>query len=73
MTAKELREKETPALQEELDGLRKRLFELRTQAVTEKVEDTSQFRKSRRDLARILTVLRQRELESAAGNAAAPK
>lgn len=61
---KETTEKETPALQEELGGLRKKLFELRTQAVTEKVEDTSQFRKGKREIARILTVLRQRELAS---------
>lgn len=57
---KELREKQTPALQEELKGMRKRLFDLRTQAVTEKVEDTSQFRKIRHDIARILTELHDR-------------
>lgn len=60
MKPKELRDKETPALQEELKGLRKRMFELRTQAVTEKVEDTSQYLKIRRDVARILTELNTR-------------
>lgn len=60
MKAKELREKETPALNEELKTLRKRMFELRTQAVTEKVEDNSQFRKVRRDIARLLTERRSR-------------
>lgn len=63
MAAKELKEKETPALKEDLNNLRKKLFELRTQAVTEKVEDTSQFLKSRKEIARINTLLRQRELE----------
>ncbi len=64
-TAKTLNDKETPALKEELNNIRKKLFELRTQAVTEKVEDTSQFRKSKKDLARIMTVLKQRETEAA--------
>lgn len=65
MAAKGLKEKETPALKEELTGLRKKLFELRSQAVTEKVEDTSQFRKNKKEVARILTALRQRDLEAA--------
>jgi len=60
----DLKEKETPALKEELNNLRKKLFELRTQAVTEKVEDTSQFLKNRKEVARINTVLRQRDLEA---------
>lgn len=65
MKAKELKEKETPALNEELKTLRKRMFELRTQAVTEKVEDTSQFTKIRRDVARILTELNSRNRKQA--------
>lgn len=64
MAAKDLKEKETPALKEELNNLRKKLFELRTQAVTEKVEDTSQFLKNRKEVARINTILRQRDLEA---------
>ena len=39
----------------ELKQLRARLFELRTQAVTEKIEDPTQFRKTRREVARLLT------------------
>lgn len=69
MAAKELKEKETPALREELANLRKKQFELRTQSVTEKVEDTSQFRKGRKEIARILTVLHQRTLQEAAARA----
>ena len=34
------------------------------QAVTEKLEDPSQLRKTRKDIARMQTVLRQRALES---------
>jgi len=60
------KDKESPAVAEELKGLRRKLFELRTQAVTEKVEDTTQFRKNRRDVARILTALRQRAPQTTA-------
>ena len=59
MTPKEIREKETEHLKHELDEKRKHLFHLRTQAVTEKLEDPSQLGKTRRDIARIKTVLRQ--------------
>ena len=44
----------------ELERLRRHLFDLRTQAVTEKLEDPSQLLKARRDVARVLTVLRER-------------
>ena len=38
------------------------MFDLRTQAVTEKLEDPSQLRKTRREIAQIKTILRQREV-----------
>jgi large subunit ribosomal protein L29 len=63
MTTKELREKETPQLRHDLLEQRKHLFNLRSQAVTEKLEDPSQLRKTRKDIARILTLLHQRESE----------
>ena len=63
MTTKELREKESPALGHELIERQKHLFALRSQAVTEKLEDPSQLRKTKKDIARIKTVIRQRELE----------
>ena len=63
MTAKEIREKETEHLKHELEEKRKHLFDLRSQAVTEKLEDPSQLRKTRKDIARMQTVLRQRKLE----------
>jgi large subunit ribosomal protein L29 len=44
----------------ELGKLRERLFTLRTQAVTEKVEDTSQYGKVRKDIARVLTEMTAR-------------
>ncbi len=63
MTNKEIREKNTDHLQHELVDARKHLFELRTQAVTEKLEDPSQLHKTRKAIARIKTALRQRDLE----------
>ena len=63
MTSKEIREKETDHLKHELSEKRKHLFDLRSQAVTEKLEDPSQLRKTRKDIARMQTILRQRELE----------
>ena len=63
MTAKEIREKETEHLKHELVEKRKHLFDLRSQAVTEKLEDPSQIRKTKKDIARMQTILKQRETE----------
>ncbi len=63
MTTKEIREKETTQLNHELVERQKHMFDLRTQAVTEKLEDPSQLRKTRIEVARIKTVIRQREIE----------
>ena len=63
--AKELRERETQHLNSELAEKQKHLFDLRSQAVTEKLEDPSQLKKTRKEIARIKTVIRQRELETA--------
>ena len=63
MTIKEIREKETPQLHHELVEQRKHLFALRSQAVTEKLEDPSQLRKTRKAIARLLTTIHQREME----------
>ena len=62
LTTKEIREKETTQLNHELVDRQKHMFDLRTQAVTEKLEDPSQLRKTRVEIARIKTVIRQREV-----------
>jgi large subunit ribosomal protein L29 len=64
MTVKEIREKETGHLTHELAEKRKHLFDLRSQAVTEKLEDPSQLRKTRKEIAQMQTILRQRQIES---------
>ena len=62
MKIKEIRELTDEELTTELARLRRHLFDVRAQAVTEKLEDATLISKARRDIARILTVQRQREL-----------
>ena len=69
MKIREIHEHSDDQLQLELDALERQLFEMRTQGATEKIEATSELKKARRDVARIKTVMRQREL--AAGASAA--
>jgi large subunit ribosomal protein L29 len=66
MKPSEIREKETDAIKQEIQLNLKKLFDLRNQAVTEKVENTSQFRKIKRDIARMKTIVLQRETQSKA-------
>jgi large subunit ribosomal protein L29 len=45
-----------------LRDIEKHLFQLRFQSATDRLETPSEIRKARRDIARIKTVQRQREL-----------
>jgi large subunit ribosomal protein L29 len=45
-----------------LRDIEKHLFQLRFQSATDRLETPSEIRKARRDIARIRTVQRQREL-----------
>ena len=58
--AKQLREMTLDELQSSLADMEKRLFELRSQAVTEKLENSKGIINVRRDIARIRTVLHER-------------
>lgn len=60
MKTSETRELKIEELHAELDRIRRHLFDLRSQAVTEKLENPHQLQAVRRDIARILTVLRER-------------
>ncbi len=55
MDGNEVRGMKDEEIKSELGRLRAKLFTLRGQSVSEKVEDNSQFRKIRRDIARLLT------------------
>ena len=48
---------------EELDKSRKELMNLRFRDATNQLTDTNQPRKTRKDIARMLTCLRERELD----------
>jgi large subunit ribosomal protein L29 len=54
-------------LTSELEAKQRHLFDLRSQAVTEKLEDASQLKKTKKDIARIKTVMRERALAGAQG------
>ena len=60
MKITEIREMKVAELHSELDRLRRHLFDLRSQAVTEKLENPVQLTQAKRDIARILTVLNER-------------
>lgn len=60
MKVTEIREMKTAELHVELETLRRHLFDLRAQAVTEKLENPYQMTAARRNIARVLTVLRER-------------
>jgi large subunit ribosomal protein L29 len=63
MKASEVHKMKDEELTEEVGRLRQKLFELRSQAVTEQVENPRQFRNIRRDIARLLTEQRERQLQ----------
>lgn len=56
----EYRDMKTVELHGELDRSRRRLFDLKAQAVTEKLENPTLLRAARIDIARVFTVLRER-------------
>ena len=60
MKVGEIRQLKNDELHAELDRLRRHLFDLRSQAVTEKLEDPAQLTKTKKDIARIFTVLGER-------------
>ncbi len=66
MKVKEIRQLSDEELGTELLRVRRHLFDVRTQAVTEKLEDPSMLTKARKDIAVILTVIRERQLASQA-------
>ena len=66
MTAKELLGKTPEQLRESLVALKKEAFNLRFQAATNQLENTSRMRAVRKDVARIMTVLNQKAAQAAA-------
>lgn len=60
MKAKELRAKDPAALKKELDDLLRAHFSLRMQIATQQLNNTSQLGKTRRDIARVRTVMNEK-------------
>lgn len=61
MKATELQSMDVPALKKELNELLKAHFGLRMQKATQQLANTSQLGKVRRDIARVKTVLGQKQ------------
>jgi large subunit ribosomal protein L29 len=58
---KQFRKMAVDQLKEREEELRSELFKLRTTGATEKVKDTSKFKKVKKDIARILTILHEQQ------------
>lgn len=62
MTAAEVRARSDEELQTDLKGFQDELFGLKFQKILGQLEDTTRLKKTRKDLARIKTILRERAL-----------
>ena len=60
MKASELRGKDAAGLNQELSELLKAQFSLRMQKATQQLQNTSQLKKVRKDIARVQNVLTQK-------------
>lgn len=60
MKAKDLRAKDEAALNKELNELLNAHFKLRVQKATQQLQNTNLLRSTRRDIARVRTVLAQK-------------
>ena len=56
----ELRNLTNQELEQKLDALKKSLFEIRTQGTTGRVDKPSKISQTRREIARVLTVMREK-------------
>ena len=64
MKAAEIREMTDEELREQVKTARRELFGLRFQHATGELEDTAGLKNAKRDLARALTVARQRGIDT---------
>ena len=66
MKAAEIRKMDIAGIEEALTDARHELLNLRFQTITGQLTDTSRIRVIRRDIARMETILREREMAEAA-------
>jgi large subunit ribosomal protein L29 len=64
MKASELRELSLEELEHKLSDMTQELFNLRFQRATDQLENTTMLRQTRREIARIKTVLREQPIVS---------
>ncbi|RKU11411.1 50S ribosomal protein L29 [Candidatus Poribacteria bacterium] len=62
MTANELRNKSSEELENDLRDFKDTAFNIKFRRILGQLEDTSQLKKGKKDIARIHTILRLREL-----------
>lgn len=64
MKAKELHAQTVAELRQAEQELRRELFDLSFQHGTRQLSDTASLKRKKQDIARVLTVLRQKEIEA---------
>ena len=64
MIAEELRELSDTELQEKLEEFKSELFNLRFELATGQLDNYKRLKSTRRDIARVMTVQRERELRA---------
>ena len=70
MKAKDIRNMDPEAMKKELEGLLKEQFNLRMQRATGQLANPAQMRKVRRDIARIKTIMKEKQMTEKKGEAA---
>ena len=65
MKVEDIRAKSNEELAAELTSLKEELFKLRFQHSTNQLENPSQISSVKKDIARVMTVIRERELAAA--------
>lgn len=63
MKANEIRQLDTAEILEQIDELKTELFNLRFQLATGQLENTARIKQVKKTIARMKTVIRERELE----------
>lgn len=60
MKAKEIRGKDDAEISFDIEVMEKELFDLRFRSLTEGIQDPAKIRRTRRDIARMQTILQER-------------
>jgi large subunit ribosomal protein L29 len=61
MKPSEIRKLDTPAIEKQIQTLKKELFDLRFQAAVGQLNDSAKLRTLKKDIARMYTIMTERE------------